>query len=190
MTTRERLDLTLLLLGLGALGWLLMQGLHEAGHMLHAWLSGGEVVAVDLHPLRLSRTLLGANPHPRFVAWGGAVWGSALPLAGVALARAAAAPAWAVAIGRALAGLCLLANGVYLGVGGFVRAGDAGDLLLAGAWPGSLVVFGLTASVGGLALWHGTGTDLARAPRAAGPALLALAGAVAVIGAVACAGPP
>lgn len=146
------------------LGWLLMQALHEAGHVVHAWLSGATVERVELHPLRLSRTTLGVNPHPRFVAWGGAVWGCVLPLL-LVLATRPFGPE-RVAIARALAGGCLLANGVYLGTGPFTLAGDAGDLLLTGASPASLVVFGLTASVGGLCLWNGVGERLASAARA------------------------
>lgn len=152
-----------------------MQALHEAGHVLHAAASGGQVAHVDLHPLRLSRTVLASNPRPRFVAWGGAVWGCALPLLGVVIARACRAPAWVVANARVLAGVCLLANGVYLGAGGFVHAGDAGDLLLAGAWRASLLLFGVLASAGGLGLWNGTGEALADTPRVVGPGLLGAA---------------
>lgn len=177
----RRLDTAILLLGLGALGWLLMQALHEAGHVLHAWVSGGEVAQVELNPLRFSRTTLALNPHPRFVAWGGAAWGCALPLAVLLVARAARAPAWAVAGLRVLAGVCLLANGVYLGAGAFTHAGDAGDLLLSGAWRGTLVASGVVTVPAGLALWHGTGPDLARAPRWLGPALVAAALALALL---------
>lgn len=183
-----RRDTWLLLVGLCALGWLLMQALHEAGHVLHAVVSGGQVVGVDLHPLRFSRTTLGLNPHPRLVAWGGAVWGCGLPLVTLVVARVAAAPPWALACGRVLAGLCLLANGIYLGAGAFVRVGDAGDLLLSGAAQGSLLAFGAIASAGGLALWNGTGPDLARAPRRLGPALVAAAIALALVEAIVFAG--
>lgn len=152
-----------LLVALAATGWLLMQALHEAGHVLHARTSGAAVERVDLHPLRLSRTVLGANPHPRFVAWGGAVWGCLLPLALLLAARARGAEATALA--RALAGGCLLANGVYLGAGAWNLAGDAGDLLLAGEAPAALVAFGVVACAVGLALWHGIGRALESAAR-------------------------
>jgi hypothetical protein len=152
-----------LVASLAALGWLVMQGLHEAGHVLHALLSGATVERVELHPLRLSRTILGVNPHPRFVAWGGAVWGCLLPLLLVLGARPFGSAC--VPLARAVAGGCLLANGVYLGTGPFTHAGDAGDLLLAGASQASLVLFGLAASVGGLCLWNGIGERLASAAR-------------------------
>ena len=62
------------------LSWLAMMALHEFGHMLHAWLSGGHVAKVVLHPLAISRTDVSPNSHPLFVVWGGPVWGTVLPL--------------------------------------------------------------------------------------------------------------
>jgi hypothetical protein len=55
------------------------------------------------------------------------------------------------------AGFCLIANGVYLGVGWIDNAGDAGDLLRRGTPVWVLVGFGLLASGGGLYLWHRLG---------------------------------
>lgn len=160
MSAGDRLAQVGLVVATAALGWLLMQALHEVGHVLHAWASGGVVERVELHPLAFSRTLLGVNPHPRFVAWGGALWGCLLPLAAVALARLRT-PAPLAGVVRAIAGGCLLTNGVYLGAGAFVHVGDAGDLLILGASPVSLVLFGLVAAAGGLALWHGVGAAFA-----------------------------
>jgi hypothetical protein len=157
-----------LVAALAALGWLLLQALHEGGHVLHAALSGASVERVELHPLRLSRTLLGANPSPAFVAWGGAVWGCLLPLVLLLVPGRAA-------LAGALAGGCLLANGVYLGTGPLTHAGDAGDLLLLGAAPWTLVAFGVVACVSGLALWSGVGPGLAEQARSRVIVALALA---------------
>src|SRR6266550_2109618 len=60
--------------------WLAMQAVHEFGHVLHAWVSGGVVATVVLHPLQISRTDVSPNRHPQFVAWGGPVWGCMIPL--------------------------------------------------------------------------------------------------------------
>ena len=38
------------------LSWLLMQAVHELGHAIGAWISGGHVERVVLHPLTISRT--------------------------------------------------------------------------------------------------------------------------------------
>src|SRR5215472_11635577 len=59
--------------------WLAMQAVHELGHVLHAWASGGTVTKVLLVPLEISRTDVSPNPHPQFVAWGGPIWGALLP---------------------------------------------------------------------------------------------------------------
>jgi hypothetical protein len=42
---------------------------------------------------------------------------------------------------RFFAGFCLIANGIYLGVGSFSGVGDAGDLLRYGAPRGTLIAF-------------------------------------------------
>ena len=95
--------------------WLGMQIVHEAGHVLVARLTGGEVVKVALHPLIVSRTDLGLNPHPLAVVWGGPLFGSLFPLL---LFGLAAALRWAgVYLFRFFAGFCLVANGVYIGIG-------------------------------------------------------------------------
>jgi hypothetical protein len=44
--------------------WLGMQALHELGHVLGAWVTGGVVSRVVLDPRTFSRTDLAANPHP------------------------------------------------------------------------------------------------------------------------------
>lgn len=138
-----------------AFSWLAMMTVHELGHVLHAWASGGTVTGVVLHPLAISRTDVSPNPHPQFVAWGGAIWGSLLPLA-LWLAMRATAPRYAY-VARFFAGFCLLSNGLYLSVGSFEGVGDAGDLLRHGAARWQLLLFGVPASALGLWLWHGLG---------------------------------
>jgi hypothetical protein len=162
---------------IAALGfsWFAMQAVHEFGHVLHAWAGGGRVVKVVLHPLTISRTDVSPNPHPAFVAWGGPVWGSLIPLAGWLIARRYR---WSRAHFAALfATFCLVANGAYLFVGSFDRIGDAGDLLNHGMPIVSLWFFGVTSLAGGFIIWHRHGTDFGlwhhdRAPDL--PAIIAL----------------
>jgi len=132
-----------------------MQIVHEFGHVLGAWVSGGDVARVVLHPLVISRTDLGRNPHPLFVTWAGPVVGAALLVLVLLAARVCRAPG--LYLCRFFAGFCLIANGIYIGVGGFVRAGDAGDLLRHGSPHWQLVLFGLITVPLGLYLWHGLG---------------------------------
>jgi hypothetical protein len=137
------------------LSWLAMMVVHEVGHVLHAWMSGGTVAQVTLHPLDFSRTELASNPHPLFVAWGGAVWGSVIPLLLLLLACRLRWTWWYV--GAFFAGFCLITNGAYIGAGSLMGAGDAGDLLRHGSPQWLLIVFGLSVFALGLRLWHGLG---------------------------------
>jgi hypothetical protein len=61
--------------------WLGMQAVHELGHIVGAFLSGGMVERVVLHPFTISRTDLSHNPSPALVAWAGPICGVLLPLA-------------------------------------------------------------------------------------------------------------
>jgi hypothetical protein len=144
--------------------WLAMMAVHEAGHVLHAWASGGVVSAVRVPLAGFSITEFSSNPRPRFVAWGGPAWGSLIPLlawsAWRALRRRGASAA------QFFAGFCLVANGAYLGVGAFTRAGDAGDLLRHGIPKPVLVAFGIVATSSGLYLWHRLGVPPVPSPLA------------------------
>ena len=138
-----------------ALSWLGMMVVHESGHVLHLWLSGGTVERVVLHPLTISRTDAGVNPHPLWVAWGGAIWGSLAPLAAILLVRMTARSYTYLA--RFFAGFCLIANGAYLAGDAFVRGGDGRDLIGHGTAPWVLVALGLPLVALGLYLWNGLG---------------------------------
>ena len=87
----DRCFQALLLFSTAGLSWLLMMAVHEFGHVLQGWLSGAQLDAVHLPPFGFSRTDFAVNPHPLFVAWGGALWGCVLPLAILAAARCFAA---------------------------------------------------------------------------------------------------
>ncbi len=71
----KRLSQILLIVSFIGFSWLAMQAVHEAGHVLVARLTGGKVIKVALHPLIVSRTDLGENPHPLAVVWGGPLVG-------------------------------------------------------------------------------------------------------------------
>src|SRR5688572_11187264 len=102
--------------------WLGMQAVHEFGHMCGAWLTGGQVRRVVLHPLTISRTDLAVNPQPLVVVWAGPIFGVLVPLAIWLIAAACLFPGASVL--RFFAGFCLVANGLYIGIGSFEGAGD------------------------------------------------------------------
>jgi hypothetical protein len=134
------------------LSWLLMQIVHELGHMTAAWVTGGRVVHVVLRPLAISRTDMNPNPRPLAVAWGGPVIGSALPLAIWLLTKISRRK---VPFLQFFAGFCLVANGAYIGIGPFQRIGDCNDLLRYGSPIWLLWLFGVLATALGLWLWKG-----------------------------------
>jgi len=146
------------------LAWLLLQAVHEFGHVLGAWLTGGTVQRVVLHPLNISRTDVDPNPRPLMVVWAGPTFGALAPLAIWGIVAAARVPlAW---LARFFAGCCLIANGLYLGVGSFGGIGDAGDIIRHGSPIWTLWLFGLTTTPAGLYLWNGLGPKFGLGPLA------------------------
>jgi hypothetical protein len=154
----------LLILSTLIASWLGMQAVHELGHVLGAWLTGGEVERVVLHPLTISRTDLAYNPRPLVVVWAGPVFGCSLPLLLWTLAWAVRLPGAFVL--RFFAGFCLIANGLYIGVGSFARIGDCGDMLRHGSSTWQLWLFGLLTTPVGVWLWNGQGKQFGLGPAA------------------------
>jgi hypothetical protein len=145
----------LLIVSILSLSCLGMMIVHELGHVLAAWASAGTVARVVLHPLAFSRTDLGENPHPLFVAWGGALGGTILPLCFLWIAKGKRLATFYIF--QFFAGFCLIVNGVYLGIVSFMNAADAGDLMRHGAPHWVLVVFGVVTVPSGFFLWNGLG---------------------------------
>jgi hypothetical protein len=145
----------LLIVSFITFSWLAFMVVHEFGHVLTGWLTGGSVALVVLHPLQISWTSFSRNPHPQLVAWGGAFWGALLPVVFLILARLLHSPG--TYLFRFFAGFCLIANGFYLLVDSFGRGGDGGTLIRSGASQWELVLFGLITIPFGFWLWHSLG---------------------------------
>lgn len=142
----------ILILVFPAACWFGMLIVHEAGHVLAAWLSGATVERVVLLPI--SRTDTSGVEYPLFVHGAGAVFGAMFPVllwSIVRLSRCRFAYLF-----RFFAGFCLTANGAYIGAD-FSTAGptDAGMLMEHGAARIPLVLFGVVCVSCGLFLWHG-----------------------------------
>jgi hypothetical protein len=148
----------ILILAGAYISWLGMMALHEAGHVAHARLSGGTVERVSIPLIGFSQTFYATNPNPRFVTWGGPIWGSILPLIFLAAAMAFQKLRRAV---QFFAGFCSIANGAYIGLGWTMRAGDAAELVKHGEAVWRLIAFGLVAGAVGLYLWHRLGVKRA-----------------------------
>lgn len=151
----HRLHQAILILSAVLGSWLGMQAIHETGHVLGTWLTGGQVARVVLHPLTISRTDLAHNPSPLIVVWAGPLFGCLMPLVLWLLAFALKFPGRDLL--RFFAGFCLIANGAYIGGGSFDRVGDCGEMLRHGSPIWLLWLFGAMAVPTGLALWHRLG---------------------------------
>ena len=132
-----------------------MQAVHELGHCIGAWLTGGRVLAVVLHPLTISSTIYSRNPHPLFVVWAGPLIGAILPFIVFLLAAKFVIPA--LFLFRFFAGFCMLVNGLYIGLGSFIEFLDAGDMMNYGSPQWTLILFGIVTTSIGLYLWNGLG---------------------------------
>lgn len=153
-----------LLIGSTVVGsWLGMQLVHEFGHVLGALLTAGRVERVVLHPLTISRTDLGENPHPLLVVWAGPIVGVTIPVFAWLLMRVVRFSG--VFVARFFAGFCLVANGAYIGLGSFDRIGDCGEMLARGSAIWQLWLFGVLTIPAGLLLWHGQGTFFGIGPK-------------------------
>jgi len=152
----KRLKQLLLIFTFIIFSWLGMQVVHEAGHALVARVTGSEVIRVALHPLVFSHTDLGENPHPLAAVWGGPLFGSLFPL--MLLAAAVACKVPGIYLFRFFAGFCLVANGVYIGVGWLIANGaDPWVMTENGSPHWLLALFGLFTFPLGLYLWHQQG---------------------------------
>ena len=154
-TANPRLNQIVLVGTFLGFSWLAMQAVHELGHVIGAAASGGTVNKVVLYPTAISRTDVRPNPHPLVEVWSGAALGAILPL--IAFLAAAMLRCPGLYLFRFFAGFCLVANGVYLGLGSFQGIADAGELLMHGAARWQLVLFGIATVPLGLYLWHGQG---------------------------------
>jgi hypothetical protein len=158
----KRLHQAVLIVSVLLGSWLGMQAVHEMGHVVAAWATGGRVARVVLHPLTISRTDLDHNPRPLVVVWAG-------PLSGVLVPVVAWAVAWVLRVPgvyllRFFAGFCLIANGAYIGVGSLENIGDPGEMLRHGSPAWTLWAFGVAAMSVGLWLWHGQGKHFGLGP--------------------------
>jgi hypothetical protein len=151
----NRLDQVVLIFSTVLGSWLGMQAVHEFGHVVGAWLTGGAVARVVLNPLTISRTDLAGNPSPLMVVWAGPLLGILTPLICWALTAAVRVPGAFVL--RFFAGFCLIANGAYIGIGSFDGIGDCGPMLRHGTAQWQLWLFGIVTVPAGFWLWHGQG---------------------------------
>ncbi|MGH7131996.1 MAG: M50 family metallopeptidase [Phycisphaerales bacterium] len=146
----------ILIVATAMLFWLLFMAVHELGHAIGAWCSGGKVVRVVLSPLAISRTDVSPNPHPLFVVWCGPLIGVVIPALFATVAYYTQLPLarWL----RAFTGFCLIANGLYLASGVIRPAGDTQDMIWLGTPEWLFAAVGLVLTLVGFLVWHAMGS--------------------------------
>jgi len=139
-----------------ALCWLGMMAVHELGHVLGAFFTGGSVQAVVLHPLAISRTDVSPNPAPLIVVWSGPTMGVLLPLI---IWNCIPKPFTTLRnIVGFFAGFCCVVNGAYIAIGSIDQIGDCKVMLQHGSPTALLILFGLLTIPTGLWIWHQLGS--------------------------------
>lgn len=144
--------------GVAVLGWnwILMQTIHEGGHLLAAVLTGGTVQAIQLRPLAISGLIIHPNPSPLIVIWAGPILGAWLPAVFSLLI-----PRSRKHLQRQLAffaGFSLIANGAYIGLGALDQVGDCRVMLQSGSPQWILFAFGIACVAAGGWFWHQLGS--------------------------------
>lgn len=156
LTRMLRLQQLIFVASLLALSWHAMMAVHEFGHVIGAFGTGGDVQRVVLHPLTISRTDVSPNPDPSIVVWLGPVLGCLIPAAIWLLMS----ERWIVTrrLAKFFAGFCLVANGAYISLGSFDRIGDCGVMLDHGSPLWLLLAFGAVTIPLGFCVWHSLGS--------------------------------
>ena len=129
---------TLLLFGAFAFGYNAAHAIHEVGHVLAMWASGGHVARVVLHPFSWSKVHYGSPlTCPLFVTWAGAAFAATCGLL-LLLAVRRLPGAWTAPI--VITGLCtLFVNGIYLLVDCLFQGGGDATILVRHGTPPAVV---------------------------------------------------
>ncbi len=151
----KRAEQVILIVTFTAFSWLVMQVVHELGHIAAAVATGAEILKVYLHPLIVSSTDVWNPPHPLIEVWAGPIAGSLLPLFAFLVARAFRCPG--LYLFRFFAGFCLIVNGVYIAFGPSSGGADSAVMIENGTPRLAMVVFGLLTAPLGLYFWHRQG---------------------------------
>lgn len=132
---------SLLIFGAFCIAYNLDNFLHEFGHGVAVWISGGRVSSMILNPFSWSWISYLSNPNPLFTAWGGVLFGVLFAIVLAAAALLIRSPYMAPLY--LLAGCAMASNGIYFSVAAFADIGDAGALLSLGVPRLTLVAIGL-----------------------------------------------
>jgi hypothetical protein len=140
----RRIRQFLLIAGLVWSSWLCMMLVHEAGHVIGALLTGGHIKQVVWHPFVFSRTDVEPNPSPIIEVWAGPMIGCVIPFG---LSLSIKLTRWRLKYMLSFfASFCLIANGLYIGIGSIDPIGDTRQLVHLGVSRITILTFGIVAS--------------------------------------------
>jgi len=152
-TNRRLLKSTLLLLWSLAFGYNASKTLHELGHAIAYWITGGTVEGIIIHPFSWSYCIPSSvSEYPNFTTWGGVVFGTIMGLMLVALVWRWRGPYVMLAFMTGV--VACLHNGFYLIFDCLAESHGDSMILISGGTPKAVVI------VVGL-LMFGTGFILA-----------------------------
>lgn len=124
--------------------------LHEFGHVLGFWYSGGTVVRIVMQAPLPAGHVNGHGPKElaHFWVWGGVVFGSIITVAPLAIAMRRRFPPLICFAALMTAAFCLGHNGMYLFIGSVIPFSDAFDMINLGAPRWFLFVLGVPLIIG------------------------------------------
>jgi hypothetical protein len=117
--------------------------LHELGHALGYWVSGGTVKAIVMEAPLPAGHVKGISPNSFLPVWGGVGFGTLIAMAPLFTARWLAGRTCVRFAMMMTAAFCLGHNGMYLFVGGLIPFADASFMIALGTPRWLLFLFGI-----------------------------------------------
>jgi len=135
--------LSLFLFGSFAIGYNLATAVHELGHAIVIWATGGTVARIVLHPFSWSYTYYSSSPgYPILTSWAGILFESLLALLLAALVWRSRQRSWAL-LCLVIAIMALAKGGLYASIDAILQTGgDSTDLIWLGVPPALVIGVG------------------------------------------------
>jgi len=150
INSKRIVKLTLFSSGSFSFGWILGIVLHELGHAVAMWITGGIVNRITITPFSWSYTYYGSIPkYPQFTTWAGALLGSLFGLIVLFLIRKKATPYSVPFLYLGIAPM-LHGGGYYLLDTFVTKRGDASNLIRSGVPIIVVLAVGFLLAVGGI----------------------------------------
>ncbi|MCP4177698.1 MAG: hypothetical protein GY756_08020 [bacterium] len=132
------------------ISWWPMMVIHEFGHIISVLIFGGKINKLILYSWKFTYTIRSGSLHPLIDLWAGPVIGVLIPLIFYLIARKLRVGFfWGM-----FSGFCLIANGIYIGIGWINKIGDTKEMINLGSPIYFMLIFSIVCTVSGLFIWH------------------------------------